>query len=123
MTRLVIGGGVMDSTDWREHDGCGLPVPVGTIVEARRRDGICARFPAGCGSWVGDSALCLPRHPLRDWRRCTWHWALDGNLTPSAFHIVAYRVPRPAGLAALDGVLERLPDTVPAPVPAEEPTQ
>jgi hypothetical protein len=74
------------NTEWQPHDGTGMPVPYGTLVDVRHRDGdVFFAQPAG----VRDDS------PNQDDPSCGFahDWTADGF---SGGDIIAYRVHTPA---------------------------
>ena len=76
---------------WIRHDGQGMPVPAGTIVEVLSKedpetalDGIVRR--------VGTAGVDLVH---------SWHWTAQTRFTQHALPIDRYRIKRPRGLDIL----------------------
>lgn len=82
---------------WIEHDGSGVPVPRGTVCHVVWLDGDEAVEPIGgsrCWKWSS--------YDRKGWS--------DETYVP----IIRYRIRKPLGLTILEGLLENLPDEVPA---------
>lgn len=74
-------------SEWIEHDGMGLPVPLGTIVVVK----------LNCGDIVGPYKAGMHHENDRNLRGkdqySAWHWACPENYFGfNALSIVAYRI-------------------------------
>lgn len=76
----------MSASGWRDHDGCGRPVPPGTLVDVRRFNGDVERIIAGAGPTVAPNGVIV------DPSRARWSaWDhFDGG--PKAVKFRAYRI-------------------------------
>ena len=85
---------------WIEHDGSGVPVPRGTVCEIECRDRKCGLI------WVEQPKLESEGGDCFLW----------GSVPEEYRHleIIRYRIRKPRGLTILEGLLENLPDEVPA---------
>lgn len=73
-------------SEWIEHDGSGLPVPVGTIVVVRYFSGqLSEPYPAG--------TIVDTENPAPWGWNCSWHWSHRGmRFVNHPQNIVAYRI-------------------------------
>lgn len=83
---------------WIEHDGRGCPC-AGRVVEGERRSGVVETWVAGTLNVGGHGSM--------------WVW---GTCVPKFrdLEVVRYRIRKPRGLTILEGLLENLPERVPA---------
>ncbi len=80
---------------WIRHNGSGLPVPVGTVVEVfSAADPSTARN--GVVSRIGIAGVDI---------KCSWFWTLESRDTQRALPIDSYRVRRPKGMIVIDKCL------------------
>lgn len=93
---------------WIEHDGKGIPVPVGVVVHA-------------VGS-LGTDIIEVSRFSNSDvplGATTAWHWALwEPHLFEEHEYVIRYRIRKPRGLIILEGILEALDTPLPSEVPA-----
>ncbi len=98
---------------WIAHDGTGCPVPRGTMVIVRHRDGtLFGPYPAQTlGETLDGRTVELGREVRID--VSSWHWAIAGNVLAPEDHIIAYRVRKPPGLVMLEEILREVEATHP----------
>ena len=70
-------------TEWRKHDGSGVPVPVGTLVHVKTNDDMLLM--------AADRKLSKVGVVGRDFWE-SWHWAAEGRLKTQSLPIDWYRV-------------------------------
>lgn len=84
---------------WVEHDGSGIPAPVGTVVHRVFADGTEWVAPIGASKWA----------PFTGYRgklyACSWDWSCRGLCCP----ILRYRLRRPPAIQRLVDLVETLP--------------
>lgn len=79
---------------WHRHDGSGMPVSSGTVVEVQTLE---PRRPKdGPSRRVGIAGVDLVH---------SWHWTPDRVTRPGSLPIDLYRVRRPKGMCVLDELL------------------
>ena len=70
--------------EWIEHTGNGLPVPVGTMVYVKCRNGE-EMGPYAAFTYNPDGCPKIEEFSQ-------WHWALPENLVDENWHVIAYRL-------------------------------
>lgn len=87
--------------EWQEHDGKGCPCN-GMCVEVIKRDG------------SGKGGTIRSRSVMTDSSNSAWVWDESRPDWLRLTEIIRYRIRKPRGLTILEGLLENLPEEVPA---------
>ncbi|WP_243612946.1 hypothetical protein [Shimia aestuarii] len=93
---------------WIEHDGRGIPVPVGTVVNVLGSHG------SDIMDIIRDTNADIPSGATT-----AWHWSFWPAIYLRKYeHVTRYRIRKPRGMQILEGLLEQIDAPKPVEVPA-----